>query len=359
MIKLLAGLHKNLCVVGDDDQCLPPGTLIQTPTGQIAIEKIAIGDSISAGGGKGMVSTGHVSEIKERPYRGKLLEIKLKSGRTVRATPNHMCFARLGVRRDAHYVYLMYRQDKGYRIGVAVGARADGRTITLNNGLMVRTNQEHADKVWLLKVCFSREEAYWWENFYAFNYGIPTVLFHTVGRNLVFSQDSIDKLYSSINTVARAKELMSDLGIYGDYPHHRPKGVTDHNQPHRMLVHLTAFGGATPTERSPWHRHRVWINTTSKVIEEQVQRGGMATRAGQRDTWRVEKSYINLEDSIRMSEKLAQSAGNVEIARWATFTDGDKFAFQPASHLHPTMIVPVWEDGRIVEDEIESVTAID
>ncbi|MGA7731244.1 MAG: 3'-5' exonuclease, partial [Chloroflexia bacterium] len=43
----------------------------------------------------------------------------------------------------------------------------------------------------------------------------------------------------------------------------------------------------------------------------------------------------------------------------ATFTEGDKFAFQPASHLHPTMIVPVWQDGRIVEAEIEAVRQID
>lgn len=359
MIKLLSALHKNLCVVGDDDQCLPPGTLVQTPHGQTPIERIAVGELVTAGAGKGTSSEAQVSEVKHRLYKGKLIEIMLKSGRKVSATPNHMCFARMGVRRDVHYVYLMYRQDKGYRIGVAVGARSDGRTNLLNNGLLVRTNQEHADKVWVLKVCFSREDAYWWENYLAYKYGIPTMIFHTVGRNMIFSQNSINKLYESIDTVARARGLMKDLGIYVDYPHHRPKGVTDHNQPHRMLVHLTAFGGNGPSARSPWFRHRVWLNTTSKVVEEQVKQGGVATRPGQRDTWRVEKSYISLHDTIEMSERLAHSAGDVEIARWANFTNGDKFAFQPASHLHPTMIVPVWQNGRIVEDEIESVQEID
>ena len=67
-----------------------------------------------------------VHEVKVRPYSGKLIEAKLKSGRVLRATPNHMCFAKLGVRSDVHYVYLMYRKDKGYRIGIAVGARSDG-----------------------------------------------------------------------------------------------------------------------------------------------------------------------------------------------------------------------------------------
>ena len=54
---------------------------------------------------------------------------------------------------------LMYRKDKGYRIGIAVGARSDGRQEEPINGLAQRTNQEHADKVWILRVCGTREEA--------------------------------------------------------------------------------------------------------------------------------------------------------------------------------------------------------
>ncbi len=46
MILMLAGGHQNVCVVGDTDQCLPPGTLVSTPHGPVPIEEIAIGDTV-------------------------------------------------------------------------------------------------------------------------------------------------------------------------------------------------------------------------------------------------------------------------------------------------------------------------
>jgi DNA helicase-2/ATP-dependent DNA helicase PcrA len=73
----------------------------------------------------------------------------------------------------------------------------------------------------------------------------------------------------------------------------------------------------------------------------------------------VERAYKDFVQTVEMSEQIAHAAGDIEVARWAALTTGDKFAFQPAAHLRPTMIVPVWEDGRIVEDEIESVEQVD
>ena len=32
IVLMLAGGHQNVCVVGDTDQCLPPGTMVSTPT---------------------------------------------------------------------------------------------------------------------------------------------------------------------------------------------------------------------------------------------------------------------------------------------------------------------------------------
>jgi DNA helicase-2/ATP-dependent DNA helicase PcrA len=357
LIKLLSGLHRNLCVVGDEDQCVPEGSMVLTPQGEVPIEQIQTGDMIISGAGRGTTAVARVQEVKSRSYSGKLVQITLRSGRVIRTTPNHICFAKLGMNANVYYVYLMYRRDKGYRIGLAMGARSDGRS--MQNGLAVRTNQEHADKVWVLRVCSTREEAAYYENYYAYEYGIPTMIFHTMGRKRAFSQESIDRLYEKIDTRSRAARLMADLDVHEAYPHHRPQGITDHNNTHRMLVHLTAFGGNHPSLQSPWYRHRVWLNTTDRVLEQRIVHGGIATRAGGGSTWRVERSYRDLAETIVLSEQLSGAAGGAEIARWAAFSKGEKFGFQPASHLRPTMIVPVWQEGKIVEDEITSIELVD
>jgi len=360
MVKLLAESHRNLCVVGDPDQCLPTGTLVQTPQGTVPIETIQPGDRVLAGAGRGTTTQATVQEVHTRPYAGSLIRATLRSGRILQATPNHMCFARLGVRNDVHYVYLMYRQDKGYRIGITVGARADGYNDGLSNGLQVRVNQEHADKVWILRVCTTREAAAYYEQFYAFEYGIPTTIFHVNGRGkLNFSQENIDQLFAKIDTRTRAIKLMDALGLHANYPHYRPQGIAGTEQLHRMVVHLTAFGGHPPSGQTPWFRHRVWLNTSNRAMEQQVIHGGIATRAGSRGTWRVEYALKDLSGTITVAEEIARAAGGAEIARWATLTTGDKFAFHPAGNLRPTMIVPVWEEGAIVEDEVIAVEAVD
>ena len=44
--------HGDVCVVGDPDQCLPPGTLVRTPDGEVPIEQVRVGDEVlgTAGG---------------------------------------------------------------------------------------------------------------------------------------------------------------------------------------------------------------------------------------------------------------------------------------------------------------------
>jgi DNA helicase-2/ATP-dependent DNA helicase PcrA len=358
LVRLLGETHRNVFVVGDIDQCLPVGSHVQTSQGEVPIEQVRVGDTVVAGAGRGTTAPGTVQKVHARPYRGVLIQATLRSGRVLRATPNHMCFARPGVRADVHYVYLMYRQDKGYRIGLCVGARSQSADSPFVTGLQVRVNQEHADKVWILRVCPTREEATYYEQFYAFEYGIPTTVFHIVGRGLQLSQEAIDDLYTRIDTHSRATTLMTDLGLYADYPHYRA-GSTDRGTVQRMVVHLTAFGGNSPSLQSPWFRHRIWLNASDRATEQQVALAGLSTRPGRRNTWRMESCYKELGRSLELAEQLAEVAGGADIAQWARFSKGAKFALLPAAHLRPTMIVPAWQDGQIVDEEIVAVEEVD
>ena len=223
LIKQLAGTRRNVFCVGDEDQCLPTGTLVQTLQGPKPIEKIRAGNRIVAASGRGASMLADVGHVEGRPYQGELVCITTRQGCSLRATPNHIVFARLGISADVHLVYLMYQANLGYRIGVTVGARSDGVAPELKTGLLVRGNQEQADRVWILRVCPTRDEAHYWEALYAFQYGIPTTVFHISGRRMRMSQESIDRLYHAIDTRERAERLLSDLGRDERYPHYIPK----------------------------------------------------------------------------------------------------------------------------------------
>jgi hypothetical protein len=125
LLRLIVERHHNLMVVGDPQQCLPPGTLIQTPAGEVPIESIRPGDAVVAGVGRGQACAARVAEVLSRPFDGNLVRVTLKSGRIVRMTPTHMCFARQGCRPGSYYVYLMYRREFGYRIGMTSSAVYD------------------------------------------------------------------------------------------------------------------------------------------------------------------------------------------------------------------------------------------
>ncbi|MDZ4718255.1 MAG: UvrD-helicase domain-containing protein [Roseiflexaceae bacterium] len=348
--------NQNLFVVGDEDQCLPAGSLVQTPGGESSIEAIRAGDLVACGAGRGTTTQRVVQKTYARPYVGKLVHVTLTTGQQLQLTPNHMCFARLGLRTDIYHVYLMYRRDKGYRIGLTRGYRSEGQRNLTVHGLQVRVRQEHADKAWILRSCASREEAAFYEHFFAIEYGIPTMVFDVAGRGSIsFSQETVDRLFASIDSRTHAMRLMEELGLYEDYPHYQPNGSSGGTRLDRMLVHLTVFGGNAPSIESPWFRHRVWLNTTDPIVEQQLVQQGIMTRAGKRDTWRIERSHTKLEQSAALAEQIAEAAGGLDVIRWAMLTTSEKFALQPAAHLRPAMIVPVWHDGRVVDAEIIAV----
>ncbi len=174
----------------------------------------------------------------KKEYKGTIVNIKTKSGKTIKSTPNHIMFGKLNPEPGVYYVYLMHRKDKGYRVGITQGVRSrEGQIV---NGLMVRLNQEHGDKMWILKTCESKEEAIFYEQLFSVKYQIPTACFHIVGRNMSLGQEYIDRLFNEIDTENNVMKLMEDLLLFEEYPHHRPNGVI-RGQTIRRIVNFEFF----------------------------------------------------------------------------------------------------------------------
>ena len=178
----------------------------------------------------------------------------------------------------------MFRRDRGYRIGISKGTRSDGfKDHPLQPGVRQRCVQEKAEKIWILKTCQTRAEAQMWEQYYAFEYGIPTTVFDAAGHASLMQQNHIDFLYENLDTASNAKRLMRELYLFHDYPSYRPKPISGNRSPDRQIVNFTMFSKRV-SQQSPWHAHRVSLNTTDRELEKQLQSQGHHTRTGRRNT---------------------------------------------------------------------------
>jgi DNA helicase-2/ATP-dependent DNA helicase PcrA len=349
--KQLAKDYRNICVVGDPNQCLPPGTMVETPLGPRPIETLQEGERAISGIGWGKSSAMWIEKVMTRPYQGRLIKLHIEGGLVVRATPNHMCFALLQPDPDLHMVYLMWKEGMGYRLGTTRGVRAREAGVSIF-GLKVRANQEFADASWIVRTCTTAAEARYYEQYLSVRYGIPTMVFHVRGRRMQMTQEWVDKLFREVDSETGALRLMADLCLDRRYPHHRPGGVTRGAWSRRHVL-FTLFGDPRSYLSQPWHYHRIQMVTTGE--EARVKAAAQfAVRDGSRGTWRIETSRKHHEDAWTLAQEIG-SFHDTEVISRARLTEPTTYPFMPAAHIQPGMLVPVHVDGQIVDRKVEAV----
>ncbi|WFA08912.1 UvrD-helicase domain-containing protein [Tissierella sp. Yu-01] len=353
LVRLLSAWHKNICVVGDSDQCVVEGMKVNTPNGEVNIEDLKVNDQVYSAAGQGEVTTGIIDFVKKSPYKGPIISIKTETGKTLKLTPNHILFSKLNPEQGVHYVYLMYKKQLGYRIGQTQGVRAYEKGKVLN-GLEVRMNQEHGDKAWILKVCTSKEEASYYEMLYSLKYSIPTLVFHPKGRNMTFNQEYINRFFSEIDTRKNVVNLMDDLMVFEEYPVVR-QGAVIRKDTFRRIVNLTFFGGRIVGNNAGWYSHRINLNTSGEELREKANSFNFNTRKGKNNTWRIETERTNYDEAERFSNEIIALEDNLEINKRARLLKDTVFNFTPASHVKSTMSIAIFNNGEIIEDVVKQV----
>ncbi|NFG62379.1 MULTISPECIES: UvrD-helicase domain-containing protein [unclassified Clostridium] len=351
LIKLLASKYKNICVVGDDDQCLVEGTLISTEDKKVEIEKLTCEDKVKVACGNGEIGLLSVSDISKKKYCGEVIKIITKSNKVIKATPNHISFGKVLLEEENYYVYLMYKNGFGYRIGQTSSVRS--RDEREASGLAVRLNGEQADKIWIIKVCNSKGDATYYEQYYSVKYGIPTIVFNSRGRNITVSQEQIENMFNDIDTVSAAEKLMDDEHLYKEYPHHLSNAVIRGNSV-RKRVNVTFFGGKKSLQRG-LYSHRIGLNSSGDETKNKFIEAGFNVRNGERNTYRVETERALYDEAEEFARSLSEVEENFDILKKAKLTGEKSFLFMPLGSFREGMAIAIESDGVIKEDIIVSV----
>lgn len=351
LVKLLASKYKNICVVGDDDQCLVEGTMVSTENKDVEIEKLMKEDLVRVASGNGETSLLKISDINKKKYCGKIVKITTKNNRVIKATPNHISFGKISLEEDKYYVYLMYKSGFGYRIGQTSSVRSrDDRDAS---GLAIRLNGEQADKMWIIKVCDTKGDATYYEQYYSVKYGIPTVVFNSRGRNITISQEQIEKMFKEIDTINAAEKLMEDEFLYNEYPHHLSNAVIRGDSITKR-INLSFFGGKKSVQRGIYS-HRIGLNSSGDDSKNKFIEAGFNVRDGQRNTYRVETERALYDEAEEFARKLSMVEENFEIVKKAKLSNDKSFMFMPIGSFKPGMSIAIQDNEKIEEDIVISV----
>ncbi len=119
LVRLLAAGTGNLCVVGDDDQCLTPDTPVLGADGRPRpIREIHAGYAVRVAAGGDGTAVSLVDHRFVRRHDGVLVAVATRGGRYLRGTPNHLVFT---TRRP------IYLAAPGAEAGPGGRARLGGR----------------------------------------------------------------------------------------------------------------------------------------------------------------------------------------------------------------------------------------
>lgn len=349
---LLSKSHKNITVVGDDDQCLPPDAKISTLGKDIKIKDIKVGDSVLTAVGKGHTSVSKVIRVFKKVRTTRFLTFKTEGGKKVEVTDNHKMFCFLPAHydlRDWHFVYIMYHTNLGWRIGVT-------------NNLPQRLRLErHADKIIGIGSYKTDEEAKFFEAYYSAKYGIPTVTF-TPRPKQAIAGELLTRLFEDIDTRSNVLRLAHDLKIELDSPQFLVGAVT-RGETRRVKIN---FEMCARNYRSKTHKdgfvgnpsvlHQVSLETSNSEILNRLQGAGISLLKARKGK-RVRKNFADLKEAWSFVEKLERITGGIIDKRFKIGRFNDVYLparIVPASQVFPGMYLPILKGKEIQYEKIVS-----
>ncbi len=355
LIKLLTAGKKNITVVADDDQCVVRGSLIETTKGRKKIESIKRGDLVLTAVGKSHIGISRVKNVFKRKKKARLLTFQTESGNKITVTSEHKMFCYVpvrpvGKRSKIYYVYLMWRKDLGWRLGVT-------------NDLAVRLKLERsADKVLGLRAFKTEQEARYLETYSSLKYGIPTVCF--MKRKGLFVVDKVlRKLYQELDTEERVKRLCKDLDVNLNFHHYCLDAVTRGNKVRiKINVYLCYRKYISKIRKNkilknPSILHRLLLETSDKETVEKLRESGFNLKRAKKG-YRLNYCSSDLKNIEDVAYKIKEFTGGILEYKFnlgRLNTQNLPALIMPASNVLLGHYLPIKKGNSIIYDRIVSI----
>jgi DNA helicase-2/ATP-dependent DNA helicase PcrA len=348
--------HRNIAVVGDDDQCLIEGTPVTMADGSTRlIEDVRVGDEVLSSYGSGDFRPSRVTDVFSSQQRTGVA-ITTAGGRRIVSTPEHTHFAGYmhGVSPQLYLTYLMWRRDKGFRVGTT-RTHADVRARPIS-GVALRALQEHADAAWVVSAHASEPEARVEELRLSLNYQIPSIPFVArkarAANGIVANQELIDRVFIQTNSDWGAERLLRDHGLSFRHPHHYPQTYDGR----RRNVTVTLCGdrrGATPM-------HLIAVGGRDEEARQALEGLGLSIRPSGATGWRFEtarKDFASLMSTVGDIEAATPVSVRcvARLGRNGERVRKNSLPFLPAASVRPGMAMFAEDGGYDVVERVEWV----
>lgn len=321
-----------IIAVGDPAQCVDENTIIHAAGKDITIKNCTIGDGVLCFNNGKISYNKIVNKQKSSWTYG--YEIETKSGKKLLMSPNHRIWASATDLESKYIVYLMYRKDLGFRIGKT------NKWKDSQNPFGRRTLSEGADKLWILDIVNSNEDALLLETQYSLKYGIPTCVFN--GTNRGINQQRLDQIFNQFGD--NGFHLLEDKQLKMYYPHWIASSDLRSN---RKLVRVNAHSNKGTQVTFEWK---------DNYIDSIFEKNNISFTVGKNS--RIRKYFNKYTDAMQFAKKLQFLLG-ASINERLSFNN-ERPNLLTASSLHVGMkVYSIDSDyitsNKLVGDEIISI----
>jgi superfamily I DNA/RNA helicase len=328
------------CFIGDDKQCVEANSMVETQKGPRRVKDLAPGDEVLAFR-NGKVLLQAVRHVVPSSWTWGY-KVMMESGQTLAMSPNHKLWASEPQTEEGQIaVYLMYRKDMGFRVGITNKGKVGSEDDYLNS-YGGRVFLEKAERLWILDICSSREEALLTETDLSLTYGIPTTVFNGEHRDL--NQERINAIFQKHGS--KGARLLEERNLSFDLPHWMSQSYTKHGR-ERHTVQFLAHSTSGSQVTMEWEGDKF-----DKVLD-----GVKFSLSG--DRRRLRRWFGNYREGLAHAEDVARRTGANLSYRMAT-PEG-VLRETTASGLFIGMSLPVLdrENEAITLDRISSIERVD